>query len=571
MQTAKKQNDFPSLAYQHCCRWGVRNRRRVSGFTLVELLVSMTITMLLMLALAQVFAIVGTTVSEGRASLEMAGNLRSVGNRLQQDFDGVTAPVRPWLKSTAGLGYFEIYDGPELDSSYTTASDSRYGDLDDAIAFTARSGATPFSGRIDANLYATGRVESHIAEILWWIQYNDRDSNGTRSVDEGFSIYRRALMVRPDLISLPIRPLNTAGVTNNAPVYTWGTNTPRIVHNTTTGEYVCEYPNTAVGHTVLHEDLTKFFNQNDVSVRLDWSRPSVIRIVIRANSLADLTLRQNRFAHRVILSDRPAGYTLLTSNLAALSPYAAIDRNYPYPLDVNRRSVTSLYRSPKSGANSGEDVVVSNALGFDVQVFDPDARILAGTVEATTPVDPGYAISTLVANIVSNGGTDTLSIGRGAFVDLGYGRRVASTSTTNYQRYWDLSQFSGPMDASSGFAANHFTYCTWAFDYERDNIDQDNDGNGADNQWGRASVDDDGNGTTDDIPERNWPGSDDLIDEGTNGIDDDNTNGVDDIGERETSPPYPVPLRGVRVIIRVQEPDTEQIRQTSVVADFVPE
>jgi hypothetical protein len=29
--------------------------------------------------------------------------------------------------------------------------------------------------------------------------------------------------------------------------------------------------------------------------------------------------------------------------------------------------------------------------------------------------------------------------------------------------------------------------------------------------WGRAGVDDDGNGTTDDLSERGWPGSDDLV------------------------------------------------------------
>ena len=56
-----------------------------------------------------------------------------------------------------------------------------------------------------------------------------------------------------------------------------------------------------------------------------------------------------------------------------------------------------------------------------------------------------------------------------------------------------------------------------------------------------------------------------------NGIDDDNQNGVDDAGERETSPPYPAPLRGIEVRIRVMDYSTRQVRQVSVVADFVPE
>jgi hypothetical protein len=86
-------------------------------------------------------------------------------------------------------------------------------------------------------------------------------------------------------------------------------------------------------------------------------------------------------------------------------------------------------------------------------------------------------------------------------------------------------------------------YDTWALDYERDGINQDND---------------------------NLAGTP-LIDEGTNGFDDDNANGVDDVDERETSPPYPVPLRGVQIRLRVYEPDTRQLRQATVVADFTPE
>jgi hypothetical protein len=48
-------------------------------------------------------------------------------------------------------------------------------------------------------------------------------------------------------------------------------------------------------------------------------------------------------------------------------------------------------------------------------------------------------------------------------------------------------------------------------------------------------------------------------------------NGVDDPGERETSPPYPVPLRGIQVRIRVLEPNTRQMRQATVGADFIQE
>jgi hypothetical protein len=81
------------------------------------------------------------------------------------------------------------------------------------------------------------------------------------------------------------------------------------------------------------------------------------------------------------------------------------------------------------------------------------------------------------------------------------------------------------------------TWDTWPFYYEQDGIDQDGSG---------------------------------VADQGTNGIDDNGQGGVDDPTERETSPPYPYPLRGLQVRIRVIEPDTKQVRQATVLADFVP-
>jgi len=46
---------------------------------------------------------------------------------------------------------------------------------------------------------------------------------------------------------------------------------------------------------------------------------------------------------------------------------------------------------------------------------------------------------------------------------------------------------------------------------------------------------------------------------------------VDDIAERDTLPPYSAPLRGVRITIRVYEPSSLQVRQVTIVQDFLPE
>jgi hypothetical protein len=61
----------------------------------------------------------------------------------------------------------------------------------------------------------------------------------------------------------------------------------------------------------------------------------------------------------------------------------------------------------------------------------------------------------------------------------------------------------------------------------------------------------------------------------TNGFDDPGNSGVtngivDDDDEKITSPPYPAPLRGIQVKIRVFEPDSRQIREVTIVQDFLP-
>jgi hypothetical protein len=67
------------------------------------------------------------------------------------------------------------------------------------------------------------------------------------------------------------------------------------------------------------------------------------------------------------------------------------------------------------------------------------------------------------------------------------------------------------------------------------------------------------------------PGEADYIDEGTDGFDTDGRGGVDDANEQEAPPPYPFPLRGIQVKIRIFEPDSRQVREVTVVQDFLPE
>jgi hypothetical protein len=196
-----------------------------------------------------------------------------------------------------------------------------------------------------------------------------------------------------------------------------------------------------------------------------------------------------------------------------------------FPYPLNRPRLENMIAT---GDRLGEDVVLANVVSFDIRVFDPLIQERDGG--KNTPLSPG------------EDGYDTAAARRnGTYVNLG--QTIAAGG-----------QFSGVPHTLSGLTIR--SWDTWPFFYEQDGVDQNNDN---------------------------------LIDTGTNGIDDDGNYGVDDPGERETSPPYPHPLRGLQIRIRVIDSDTkleqkpatigganvtvgEAIsgRQATVVADFVP-
>ncbi len=157
-----------------------------------------------------------------------------------------------------------------------------------------------------------------------------------------------------------------------------------------------------------------------------------------------------------------------------------------------------------------DDVVLTDVCAFDVKAYSPNASVNKVTDIVIQPGDPGYAAA---------GATMA-----GAYVDLGQAGGGLFASAP------DPKSYPGPA------AAGHF-YDTWTPFYEMDGIDQDG-------VFGP--------------------------DQGTDGQDQ-NGNGVDDMTERETMPPYPAPLRGIKVSIRLIEKGTRQVHQSSIVHSFLPE
>jgi hypothetical protein len=253
------------------------------------------------------------------------------------------------------------------------------------------------------------------------------------------------------------------------------------------------------------------------------------------------------------------------------------------------------------GPRVGEDVVLTNVVAFDVKVWDPQARVLPAidangtqadltignywTVASFTddvvipgvsvaPGDPGYELALAHALVADDfGGPDVFApVGYGAYVDLGYmesininGRPSPPAEGVKLQML-NLTTFSGPGNRGSQLKR---VYDTWSTHYESNWFDLNLDG----------------------VKDNTEPGNENrnsLVDEGTDGIDnpgnglDDDGNGVvddnddqgnglvDDALEQEAPPPYPVPLRGIQIKIRVFDPDSRQVRERTVVCDFLP-
>jgi hypothetical protein len=274
----------------------------------------------------------------------------------------------------------------------------------------------------------------------------------------------------------------------------------------------------------------EYYRNFDISARLE-------RGARVANSLSDLTKRENRFAHRSLANGFPNPNVF---------PHW-LDLTGIYPVDVSVVSASPLrpFGPPFDGGTpprQGEDVMLTNVLAWDVRAYDPTAPLYdMGDGTVVTPGDPGWT----TAHGNSNNGTNIA--GHGAYVDLGYfptgAGNVSIFSDVKYPPRVVSVPWPFKLTRGAGGLLPTATYDTWSFHYEHDGIDQDKS-QGA------------------------WR---DGVDQGSNGFDDDGQNGVDDVVERETSPPYVAPLRGIQVRIRVYESSSRQIREVSIQQSFVPE
>lgn len=463
-----------------------------SAYTLVELLVAIALALLLLAFVVQIFGLVGNSVTNARALLEMNDRLRWTAERLRKDLQGATAEMTPPLSPEAGEGYFEYIEGPlgpvtavetvarNTNDSANIVADTTVIDKDDILMFTTRLEHAEQSG-----------ADSALIEVSWFVR--------------GTTLYRRVLWIDPS--------------------------------------------QTGVGYS---STLSKHYDVN--------SSGSPIWV---ANTLADLTKRENRFAHQPgIYGTPPADWADYLQKAFPFHPQAQLNSgtlaasdwrylglptlrecsatpawspnpslpivnltptggfalgqfdawNDPLPFAEVDQSTGTLI-AYLSSTRVAEDVILTNVIGFDVKAWDPGAPVVEVGGTALVPGDPGYT-------------TAGTAVAYGAYVDLGY-----DTSYSGTPAPW----FSGTGNTSSGLSR---VYDTWSNHYEKNGVNEDGD---------------------------------DLTDEGANGFDDDGDGIVDGAGEQEAPPPYAVPLRGIQIRIRTFDPDTRQVRDWTIVQDFLPE
>jgi prepilin-type N-terminal cleavage/methylation domain-containing protein len=441
------------------CGFNVADDRRRAltrrAFTLIEILLALTITLIMMGAVVTLFGVMTDSVSASRALIEASDRLRVCRNRLQADMQGATATMKPPRRPESDEGYFEIGEGVNTDGNngFTSltpppAGATLFGDTDDYLAFTTRSKAEPFVGkyRIPGPPVQDITAESQSAEVVYFLAQSGSEAildPSQAAPTRLYTLYRRSLIVIQQLPS---------GILNDA--------------------------------------TSAFYDTNDISARIAGAN----RV---PNTMGDLTKPENRFNH-VGVSSPPA---------------------FPFRM--------SLPMTGFIGPRLGDDILMTNVLAFDVQVYDPGAPVFISGGVAVEPRDSGY--------LAQYGGSP---LTYGAYADLAYGITKTYTPASGAPvPLFNLAPAAKSGIPSTRSPTNPYAYDTWSLHYENDGIKQM--GAGAD-QLG-------------------------------NGLDDNGDNVVDDLGEADTLPPYAGQLRGVRITVRIYEPSSRQTRQITVIQDFLPD
>ncbi|MGC3969293.1 MAG: prepilin-type N-terminal cleavage/methylation domain-containing protein [Pirellulales bacterium] len=465
-------------------------RTSVRGaFTLLEVLIALTITLILMGLVMEMFSKVGDGVNSARANMDLHDQLRNAKQRLISDLRGTTAPTVPPLDPNMHLGYFEYVEGPRVASSQFAGSstggdigeqvgngdwytrrgvasnivvNSVIGDTDDILMFTTSSYDDKFVGRAGVKAGVTLSAKSRVAEVAWFLRRRTQSEFRSMKNDqrpEFYTLHRRVFLVLPNGIAF--------GSLDNV--------------NT---DYSLRPIGGTVDNTAMPRNLVALNN--------------AIAPQMRRNSLGDLTMRENRSLHQPFLwpyqmmyvspsfygsvdshgmyNPGPAPVTvpggaayafdvpIQILSLPTLSEHsmAVVNNSMAHP---QRESGTGNYVMKMTvtptvnvgyvagnqnsfalgtGSRVGSDVVMTNVVGFDVKAWDPGAPIFRAPASTQNPNNagvliPGDASFAQALNLFNTtpGAVERQPVAFGAFADLNYMGLDQPDCAVRYNAYQD--------------------------------------------------------------------------------------------------------------------------------------
>lgn len=575
-----------------------------SGFTLVELLIATTITLLILLTMLRAFVVTSNEIKVGRNRIISAERVQKAADLIREDLSKLSVPLATKGAEVQEKGYFLYVDGPLRDQStlLDVGLNSTVGDLDDVLMFTAVSKGRPFKGRFDNVI-----IESQAAEIIYWTELvRDENGNGFADYGDQVRLYRRVLLVRPDLSAEEISDAMQSSLAGEiAPIKK--------------GDLAADY-------------ARNYYYNNDVSISSisitdGRAADSELKFPdVFANSLASLSRLENRTCHfswdsnGVSSPRQPFPYVLYRSSsnptkvaswtvlakagnngsvVNAVPTFPALNQS-PLGIDhnlardssdvppVNHRVPVTLHDlqyavsfvydeqgnrlRPQAVPIEGFSVL-ENTLAFDVKVFDPDVPVYTSPFSQTSikPDNPGYIQAI-------NGAANFNFAGFGAFVDLGCFRfQENQIAATRVNDSVDIDRTS-TIDSNGSFENRHPTFCYWGFrEVEEFTSASSEFENKVENGIlrpfmyrnptfisGRRFSFSQIMGPT----YTTYPGDyyeSNLIDENINEILDEGTDGVPEVGlngnpvgtgnantylDRDAIPPYDAPVRAIKIVIR---------------------
>ncbi len=636
------------------------------GMTLIEVLIATALTLVIMLALAQGFKTLSDGVTAGRARLTGSDQLRGISSLLKSDLSGLTVDAtRLPQTQQAAMGYFEYYDGPLSDSTamlynYNPAagtpeeqlSASRWSDIDDVLMFTAKAkDGQWFRGRVPLGLLRihqrniTGdttiqptvqdwltdvSIASEYAEIAWFMRPLDDvgminlavpplpgpppispidvapgvdlDGDGVPETDgmpDRVALCRRVLLIRPDL---NITPDDTVNPTPDPQLGVLPVNIDPSVPDSS--RYQMRFA----------------YQRSDLSVHLLYDQPGM-RFVLRTNSLADLQIPENRFAHYSI--NLETGHFLSpATSLPILALTSETAPRYSEMITLAFGGVAppadhgfipaAFFRTKIDADSNGnvisviptmEEILASNVVGFDVRGYDGMVQQLstpgldgqwgtngnplnageAGTDDLVVgPSDPGYAV--MIANSVS-ANVPLIIANSGAFVDLCWGPRVLNqlnngllprTATLNgyvfpaaHRALWStpLSGFNpltgnvNPPSTLTSLSQAGRVLLPLAYQPTFDTFTDAYEADGNRQDFGVSA-----NGL---VRFGGAPSASNVLpDRGIDGLDNDGNGAVDEELEAETRPPFTYSIPSIQVKFRVQDIPAGTLQELAIVHDL---